>query len=280
MSLEIRTYTSSNSYRFWEIVTDSIKGYKKSFYLARQLAKRDIQSQYRQSFLGFFWAVGPMLFSAFVWIFLQSTGTIKLTATNIPYPVFVLIGTTLWSIVGECINLTMQSVNSNRGIVTKINFDKEALITLGLIKFFLNFLTQLILIALFLFYFKIVPSIEILFFIPLLLLSIVFFVIIGILITPLGLLYSDVGRLIPISLQVLMYVTPVVYIIPSNGMMRDLMLLNPLSYIITDLRNTLTGYGVENPFFWLGLFILTILLGILALAVYRVSMPILTERMS
>jgi lipopolysaccharide transport system permease protein len=105
-------------------------------------------------------------------------------------------------------------------------------------------------------------------------------VIIGILITPLGLLYSDVGRLIPISLQVLMYVTPVVYVIPTTGLMRDLMVINPLSYIITDLRNTLTGYEIENPLFWLGLLITSVLLGILALAVYRVSMPILTERMS
>jgi lipopolysaccharide transport system permease protein len=280
MNLEKRIYTSSNSYSFWSIVNDSIQGYKNSFYLARQLAKRDIQSQYRQSFLGFFWAIAPMLFSSFVWIFLQSTGTIKLTETNIPYPVFVLIGTTLWSIIGECINLTMQSVKGNQAIVTKINFDKEALVSLGLIKFSLNFSFKLGIIALFLIYFQIVPSIQILFFIPLLLLSVVFFVIIGILITPLGLLYSDVGRLIPISLQVLMYVTPVVYIIPSNGLMRNLMLLNPLSYIINDLRNTLTGYEIENPLFWLGLLITSALLGILALAVYRVSMPILTERMS
>ncbi len=280
MNLEKRIYTSSNSYSFWKIVKDSLKGYRTSFYLAKQLAKRDIKSQYRQSFLGFFWAIAPLLFNSMVWIFLQRTGTIQLTETNVPYPVFVLIGTTLWSIIGECINLTMQSVNSNRGIVTKINFDKEALITLGLIKFFLNFSLKLSLITLFLVYFQIVPSLQILFFIPLLLLSVVFFIIIGVLITPLGLLYNDISRLIPISLQVLMYITPVVYSMPAKGLMRELMLLNPLSYIITDLRNSLTGFAIENPVFWIGLLITTVVLGILALAVYRVSMPILTERMS
>nr|WP_315255308.1 ABC transporter permease [uncultured Flavobacterium sp.] len=280
MNLEKHIYTSSNSYSFWDVVKASLKGFRDSFYLANQLAKRDIKAQYRQSFLGVFWAVFPLLINSLVWIFLQSSGTIKVTTTNVPYPAFVLIGTTLWGIIGECINLTSQSVNANRSIITKINFDKEALITLGLIKFFFNFLIKMGLIILFLIFFKIVPSIDILFFIPLLFLSIVFFVAIGTLLMPISLLYSDISRLIPIGLQFLMYATPVVYAMPPDGLMRKIMLLNPLSYIITDLRNMLTGYSIENPVFWFFGLLVTIVLSIIALVVYRVSMPILTERMS
>jgi lipopolysaccharide transport system permease protein len=77
-----------------------------------------------------------------------------------------------------------------------------------------------------------------------------------------------------------MYATPVVYAMPPEGIMRQVMLLNPLSYIITDLRNVLTGYGIENPFFWFFGLLVTVVLSILALVVYRVSIPILTERMS
>lgn len=280
MNLEKHIYTSSNSYSFWDVVKASLKGFRKSFYLAKQLAKRDIQAQYRQSFLGVFWAIFPALINSLVWIFLQSSGTIKVTATSIPYPAFVLIGTTLWGIVGECINLTSQSVNANRSIITKINFDKEALISLGLIKFFFNFLMKIGLIIVFLVFFKIVPSVEILFFIPLLFLSIIFFVTVGILLMPISLLYTDISRLIPIGLQFLMYATPVVYAIPPDGIMRKVMLLNPLSYIISDLRNILTGYGLENPVFWCFGILITVILSAIALVVYRVSMPILTERMS
>jgi lipopolysaccharide transport system permease protein len=280
MNLEKHIYTSSNSYSFWDVVKASLKGFRNSFYLAKQLAKRDIKAQYRQSFLGVFWAVFPVLINSLVWIFLQSSGTIKVTETNVPYPAFVLIGTTLWGIIGECINLTSQSVNANRSIITKINFDKEALITLGLIKFFFNFLIKIGLIILFLIFFKIVPSIEILFFIPLLFLSIVFFVAIGTLLMPISLLYTDISRLIPIALQFLMYATPVVYAMPPDGLMRKIMLLNPLSYIIIDLRNMLTGYGIENPIFWCFGVLITAILSIIALVVYRVSIPILTERMS
>jgi lipopolysaccharide transport system permease protein len=280
MNLQQHIYTSSTSYSFRGIVKASLKGFKDSFYLARQLARRDIQAQYRQSFLGVFWAIFPALINSLVWIFLQSSGTITVTATNVPYPVFVLIGTTLWGIVGECINLTTSSVNANRSIISKINFDKEALITLGLIKFFFNFLIKIGLIILFLVFFKIVPSIEILYFFPLLFLSIAFFVAIGTLLMPISLLYTDISRLIPIGLQILMYATPVVYAMPADGLMRKIMLLNPLTYIINDLRNVLTGYGLENPLFWIFGIGTTIVLSIIALVVYRVSMPILTERMS
>lgn len=280
MNLEKHIYTSSNSYSFWDVVKASLKGYKNSFYLAKQLAKRDIKAQYRQSFLGVFWAIFPLLVNSLVWILLQSSGTVKVTATNVPYPAFVLIGTTLWGIIGECINLTSQSVNANKSIITKINFDKEALITLGLVKFFFNFLIKIGLIILFLIFFKIVPSIDILLFIPLLFLSIIFFVAIGTLLMPISLLYTDISRLIPILLQFLMYATPVVYAMPPEGMMRKIMLLNPLSYIITDLRNVLTGYSIENPVFWCFWILITVVLSTIALVIYRISMPILTERMS
>ena len=280
MNLEKHIYTSSNSYSFWDVVKASLKGFKDSFYLARQLAKRDIKAQYRQSFLGVFWAIFPVLINSLVWIFLQSSGTITVTETSVPYPAFVLIGTTLWGIIGECINLTTQSVNANRSIITKINFDKEALITLGLIKFFFNFLIKIGLIIFFLIFFKIVPSIEILYFLPLLFFCVVFFVAIGTLLMPISLLYTDISRLIPIGLQFLMYATPVVYAMPADGLMRKIMLLNPLSYIITDLRNVLTGHGLENAFFWFFGLLVTVVLSILALVVYRVSIPILTERMS
>jgi hypothetical protein len=37
MNLEKHIYTSSNSYRFWDVVKASLKGFRNSFYLANQL---------------------------------------------------------------------------------------------------------------------------------------------------------------------------------------------------------------------------------------------------
>lgn len=278
--METRIYSNTTKYSVQEILLKSIKGYRSSFYLAKQLAKRDISSQHRQSIFGIFWVILPVLMNALVWIFLQSSGTIQLTATNIPYPLFVLVGTTVWSIFGECLNMPIATINSNKGIITKINFEKEALITLGFIKIGFNLLIKLGMILFFILYFQVIPTTSIMLFFPFLLLMMFFFTSIGIIIAPIGILYNDISRFIPIALQLLMYITPVLYVIPESGLMQKIMSLNPLSYWITDIRNTLTGMPPENNFFWLGSAFITMVLGVIAMVVYRVSMPIITERMS
>jgi lipopolysaccharide transport system permease protein len=278
--METRIYSNSTQYSARDILVKSINGYRSSFHLAKQLAKRDITSQHRQSIFGIFWVILPVLMNALVWIFLQSSGTINLTATAIPYPLFVLIGTTVWSIFGECLNMPIGTINGNRGIITKINFEKEALITLGFIKIGFNLLIKLGMILFFILYFQVVPTVSILLFFPFLLLMMLFFISIGIIIAPIGILYNDISRFIPIALQLLMYITPVLYAIPESGVMKIIMSLNPLSYWIVDIRNTLTGMPIENGFFWLASLFITLVLSVMAMVVYRVSMPIITERMS
>lgn len=280
MPLEIRVYSNSTKYSIKEILLKSIKGYKTSFHLAKQLAKRDITSQHRQSIFGIFWVILPVVMNAMVWIFLQSSGTIQLTATNIPYPLFALVGTAIWSIFGECLKMPMDTINGNKSIITKINFEKEALISLGLIKIGFNFLIKLGMILFFILYFQVVPTSSMFLFFPFLLLVMLFFISIGIIISPVGILYNDISRIIPIGLQLLMYITPVLYVVPKSGFMKTIMQLNPLSYIVTDIRNTLTGMPIENEFFWLAFLLVTLLLSVIAMVVYRVSMPIITERMS
>lgn len=277
---QVKVYKSTSSYSVLEILRDCLNGYKNSFYLAKQLAKRDISAQYRQSILGIFWAIAPVLMSAFVWIFLNRTGTIQLAETNIPYPLFVVIGTTIWSIFTDCLLLSITSVNANKSLITKINFDKEVLVTLGIIKLFFNMLIKFALVILLMIYFKVAISSSILFFIPILILAIIALTSVGILITPIGALYGDIARVIPVVMQILMYLTPVVYNCPKEGLMRVMMNWNPLTYIITDLRNALTGHGIENWPFIIGFAIVTLFISIFSLLVYRIAMPIIAERMS
>ena len=278
--METRVYSNSNKYSIRQILFESLRGYKNSFYLAKQLAVRDIRSQYRQSILGVFWGLVPVLSNAFVWIFLQSSGTIKLDSTNVPYPLFVVLGTTIWSLFSECLMMPISTVNANIGIITKINFDKEALISLGFIKILFNLSIKLGLILFFLIYFQIMPSSSFIMFVPILGLIMLLFISLGIILTPIGVLYNDVNKFIPFLFQLLMYVSPVLYLTPKEGFMEKIININPLSYIIIDIRNTLTGMPIENWFFLLAIFIFTIIIALFSLIVYRVSMPILTERMS
>jgi lipopolysaccharide transport system permease protein len=278
--LETRVYQSTKNYSISAVVKESLQGYKQSFYLAKQLAKRDISAQYRQSILGVFWAIAPIIMNAIVWIFLNGTGTIKLAQTSIPYPLYVIIGTTLWAIFTDCILLTITSVNANKSIITKINFQKEALITLGFIKLLFNLLIKFILVIVLMLYYHIPISSSIIYFIPFMLISMLALISIGILITPIGILYQDISKAVPIAMQILMYATPVVYVMPKTGFIKTLMELNPFSYLIINIRNSLTGYPIENLHVLIFYAIVSIVLFFVSIVVYRIAIPIITERMS
>ena len=128
MSLKTVVYTSDKKTHFLKELQNIFKDISTSHFLAYQMAKRDIQAQYRQSYLGIFWAFAPVIINSLVWLFLNGSGVVTVQGVNMPYPLFVIIGTTLWSVFAETIQGPMVAVNSGRGIMSKINFPKEALL--------------------------------------------------------------------------------------------------------------------------------------------------------
>src|SRR5690554_3473470 len=104
MELETKVYQKESNLRLGKLLKESLSDIGKSRFLSFQLAKRDIQAQYRQSYLGIIWAFVTPLATAFVWIFLNNSGTVRVTDTGIPYPVYAFSGTLLWSIIAEAIN--------------------------------------------------------------------------------------------------------------------------------------------------------------------------------
>ena len=76
MQLETKIYQKENNLKIGKLLQASAKDFFSSHFLAKQLATRDIKSQYRQSYLGIIWAFITPITSAFVWLFLNLTGTI------------------------------------------------------------------------------------------------------------------------------------------------------------------------------------------------------------
>lgn len=276
--METRIYQKENTIRPVELLKESIRDIYKSRFLARQLAERDIKAQYRQSYLGIIWAFITPLATAVVWIFLNLSGTIQVTDTGIPYPVFAFSGTLLWSIITESINSPTASTNSARGLMNKINFPKEALIISGIYKLLFNASVKILLLILFVFLFGIGFHWSLLF-LPLVILSAVLFgVTIGLFLTPISLLYNDVGKVVGMGFSFLMYITPVVYAIPEDGVMRTIMMINPFTPFIITGRDILVGSKPEFLTFYLLIMTACIPLFFIALIAYRVSIPIIVER--
>jgi lipopolysaccharide transport system permease protein len=247
--------------------------------LAWRLTVRDLSAQYRQTLLGFLWAIIIPLANTLVWVFLSKSGVIKVSDTSIPYPVYVFTGTMIWSILIEALNAPLQMTEASKSMLAKINFPREALLIAGIYKTMVNGVIKIALLLLSLVLIGIYPDWNVLFF-PIAFMSLILVgTVIGLILAPIGLLYTDVGKAIPLLAQFLMYLSPVVFAMPKEGIYATLFQVNPLTSLILTSRAWLTGMTPE----FIGSFLIVNLIAIVLLfifwAVLRLAMPMLIERM-
>jgi lipopolysaccharide transport system permease protein len=248
--------------------------------LAWQLSVRDIRAQYRQTALGLLWAFILPLAHTLTWIFLSRSGIVTVSDTTMPYPVYVLTGTMIWAIFMDAVNAPLQQTLAAKHMLAKINFPREALVVSGIYQTLFNGGIKIVLLFSALMLLGIYPGWSVIFF-PLGILSLILAgTALGLLLTPVGVLYTDVGKVTPLLMQFLMYFTPVVFPMPATGWAATVFKLNPMTPLILTTRDWLTGFSPEYlPSF---LIVNTSILALLFLVwvVYRAAMPILIERMS
>ena len=247
--------------------------------LAWRLTVRDLSAQYRQAILGFLWAIILPLANTLIWIFLSRSGVVNVSDTALPYPIYVFTGTMLWAILMDAVNAPLQIATASKSMLAKINFPREALLVSGIYQTLVNALIKVALLILALLALGIYPDWSMLLF-PIGLLSLVLVgTVIGLALAPIGLLYTDVGKAIPLLMQFLMYLTPVVFAMPKSGISATLFQLNPLTPLILTARDWLTGFTPEYLGYFVVVNVAAIALLLVFWVVFRLAMPILIERM-
>lgn len=248
--------------------------------LAWRLALRDIRSQYRQAFLGILWAFITPLATTITWVFLSGTGIVSVGETDLPYPVYVFTGTLLWSILIDAINAPLQNTNATRGMLAKLNFPREAILVSGIYQVMFNAGIKIMLLIGALLLIGIGLGWSLLLF-PLSIMSLLLVgTTIGLLITPIGMLYTDVSKAIPLLMNFAMYLTPVVFPMPKEGWVAILYQVNPLTPLILTARDWLTGFSPDLLGYFLAVNVVAFGLLLVAWIAYRLAMPIVIERMS
>lgn len=279
MKLITTVYSAERKTGFLNEIKQMFADLIKSRGLAKRLFIRDKKAEYRQSVLGVLWAFITPLINALVWIFLSMSGAVQIETDQLPYPLFVFIGSMLWSIFSESLNSPLISTNNAKSLISKINFPKEAILLSGFYKVIFNTIIKICIIGLSLIAFKINPGFNILFGFVMLFFLVFFGHALGLLITPIGMLYKDVGRGIPLVLSFAMYTTPVVYQEMKNPFLAKLVNINPLTPIINSTRNLLTGFNWEQPMYLVVILVVSALVFIVGWIFYRISIPIIVERM-
>lgn len=277
---QVKIYEATNQNKtFSSVIAEMFKDLFSSAGLAKRLFIRDKNAEYRQSIFGILWALITPLANAMIWVFLSMSGAVNVSGTGIPYPLYVFLGTMLWSVFSESVTMTLTQTNASKALISKINFPKEAILLSGFYKTLFNTAIKFLIILGLLIFFGYYPDFQYLLFLGMLVLLILFGMSLGLLITPIGMLYTDIGKVIPMILSFLMYLTPVVYQKTKIPALQNIIDSNPMTPLINTCRNLLTDGSIENPIYLLIILLVTILILFIGWLFYRISIPIIVERM-
>jgi homopolymeric O-antigen transport system permease protein len=246
--------------------------------LAWRLFVRDLSARYRQSLLGYLWAFLPPLATAVPFVFLRSQGLFTTGTTTIPYPAYVMISLLFWQVFVDAVQSPLKAVIAAKPMLSKIQFPPEAILMAGLGDVLFSFLIRLVLLVGVLFWYRLMPppTAVLVPFVVVALIMLGFMV--GLVVTPFGVLYTDVTSSLAIITTFWMLLTPVVYPARSSGLAGLLSYWNPVSPMIIVGRDWLTvGTTAFLPEF-LVVSLMSLIMLFAGWVVYRVALPHLIAR--
>lgn len=230
-------------------------------------AWRDVKVRYKQTLVGVGWVIFQPLVNTFIFtIFFGNFA--KIPSGSLPYPLFVLLGLIFWGFFSTSLSHAANSFVENTAILGKVYFPREILplssIAVGGIDFVVSFIMFFIVACFYRVHFSLAFAAMV---VIGLLITIVASSGLGLLLASINVKYRDVRYILPYFLQIMIFVTPVIY--PLNIMrpaFQQIVLLNPMAGVIDGLRSALSSGQIINPgglFFALGsslvLFFLSVL---------------------
>lgn len=228
-------YDAAHSHEPWSLRLSRVLGALwASRGLAWRLFQRNLTANYRQSYLGWLWVLLPPLASAGVWVFLNVSGTLSVSHMSpLGYAAFVYTGLLLWQGFMDGLMAPLQTMQANRSVLSKLQFPREVLITVGLLETTFDLLTRCLVALFFLWLAGLGQPLGVIalvvFWAPLLVILGMGF---GLWLAPFGLLYKDVSRTITMISPLWMLLTPVIYPLPDGAVGQVLTWANPPAAIL------------------------------------------------
>ncbi len=202
---------------------------------------RDLKVRYKQTAIGAGWAIFQPLITMVV--FTVFFGTLaKIPSDGVPYPIFVYVGLLFWQFFSSALGDTSNALIANQSIITKVYFPRLILPVSAVITKLVDFfIASLILLGL-MFYYGYTPHLGGLILLPLLLI-IAFMAAVGtgLSLAAINVKYRDVRYALPFFIQILLFVTPVIYPASIAGEYSKYLAINPMMGVIQNARATLLG---------------------------------------
>ncbi len=236
--------------------------------------ERNFKLVYKQTILGPLWLILNPLLTSIIFTFIFG-GFAGLSTDGVPQFLFYLAGNTIWGLFNTSVVNTANTFLVNANIFGKIYFPRITVPISQILSAFINFLIQFaMLILIWVFFYLSGESLTVspyLLLLPLLLLQAIMLALgVGIIISSLTTKYRDLAIAVGFGMQLWMYASPVVYpISQTGGIMRQLLLLNPMTPIIHNFKFILFSTDELMVGYWILSIIVTLILLIIGVKLFN-----------
>jgi lipopolysaccharide transport system permease protein len=171
----------------------------------------------------------------------------KIPSDGVPYPIFVYVGLLFWQFFSGALSDTSNSLIANQSIITKVYFPRLVLPISAVITQFVDFAIGAVILVGLMFYYGYAPHLSGLLLLPLLLLiTFMASIGLGLFLSAINVKYRDVRYALPFFIQILLFVTPVIYPASIAGKHSWILALNPMMGVIQSARAALLGTTALN----------------------------------
>jgi lipopolysaccharide transport system permease protein len=207
---------------------------------------RDLKVRYKQTAIGALWAIfQPFITMVVFTVFFGQL--LNVPSDGVPYPIFVYTGLLFWHFFSSALSDTSNVLITNQAIITKIYFPRLILPLSSVATKFIDFAIASVILIGMMFYYGYTPNLIGILIIPLLLLiTFMASVGLGLFLASVNVKYRDVRYVLPFFIQILMFVTPVIYPAGVLGKYSWLLAFNPMMGVIQSARAALLGTTVIN----------------------------------
>jgi len=225
------------------------------------LVWRDIKVRYKQTLLGAGWAMFQPLATMLIFTAVFSYAG-KIASDGVPYPIFLYAGLLPWFYMSQALGRSATSLVGEAPLISKVYFPRLILPLSATIAPLLDLLLAFIVFLGLMTWFEAVPSWRMLT-VPLFA-GLAFLIALsgGVWLSAMNVKYRDVGHVIPMFVQLWMFVSPIIYpvsAVPESW--RPIYALNPVVCVIQGFRwALLPGFEVDFAVFAPSLAIVAVIL--------------------
>jgi lipopolysaccharide transport system permease protein len=206
------------------------------------LTWRDIIVRYKQTVLGAAWAIiNPLVNMVVLEVVFGKFAGME-TEGGLPGPIFRYAAVLPWVLFSSALGSAGRSMLTNRSMITKIYFPRLIIPLSSVLGGVLDFLISFTVLLGMMLYWGIMPTMGLLTLPLIILLALVTALGAGLWLSALNVLYRDVGYILPVLTQLLLFISPVGYSSSSvSPRWQFIYALNPMVGVIESFRWAVLG---------------------------------------